>query len=270
MNRRSLLALTAAAGLATSRPALSSPEANTLEQFTRMRGALDDRLVIGFLRGRYSGVVDGEMTPLFGLFSATFSRYRATSAGVEIHGFEQAYFTDLETNAVLGAWKNPYTGETVEVPVTSLPPSKLVIGPDLRFHGVSAAPETVTFDMSASGPEIIGDEVFFTERVSASRTIEGSARPTRYNDITSLRARLDDLDRPGARVARCQTGWQGVVSWRPWLRMGDRPGQLVAFGHGGYGVALEALPKPWLEATDRLRPVLLTHPEGGLDQAEGA
>jgi hypothetical protein len=269
MNRRSLLALSAAAGLATTRTAVASPQTNALERFIKMRGALDDRLVIGFLGGRYAGVVDGDVIPLFGLFSATFSRYRATPAGFEIKGFEQAYFTDLETDTVLPELKNPYTGETVQVPVTSLPPSTLVVGPDLGFHSADELPKNVRFDMSASGPEAIGDEVFFTERVSASRAIGGSARRSWYNDVTSLRATREDLDRSGARVARCQTSWQGVVSWRPWLRMGDRPGEMVAFAHGGYGVALGDLPRPWLEATARLRPDLLTRPEAGLGLPDG-
>ena len=55
-----------------------------------MRGALDGQLVVGFVSGRYDGVVDSEMTPLYGVAGATISRYRARlhrlrSRGVELH-----------------------------------------------------------------------------------------------------------------------------------------------------------------------------------------
>ena len=42
--------------------------------------------------------------------------------------------------------------------------------------------------------------------------------------------------------------------------MGDRSGYMAAFGHGRYGAAIADLPKPWLEATARMRPDLLSDP----------
>ena len=230
-----------------------------------MRGALDDRLVIGFLSGRYNGVMDGELTPLFGVFSATFSRYRPKDEGYEVVGFEQAYFTDLDTGQALHQWKNPYTREMVEVPITSSPPMKLFIGPDLRIHGADTLPANVKFDMSASTPEIIGDEIFFIERLYASRAAEGRSPRFGYNENTTLRAKLADVERDTSANAPCQTNFDAIVSWRPWLKMGDRPGCMSAFGHGGYGAAMENLPKLWLDATAAIRPELLSDPEAILE-----
>jgi hypothetical protein len=244
-------------------PAPSLPSKD-IQRFIKMRGALDDRLVIGFLSGRYNGVVDGDVTPLFGVFAATFSRYRPKADGYEVVAFEQAYFTDLDTGRWLDRWTNPYTGEAVKVPVTSSPPTKLFIGPDLRFHG-APLPPSVKLDMGASAAEVIGDEIFFVEHVYASQAAHGQTPHFSYNENTTLRAKLADVDRTGAGTIPCQTSFDAVVGWRPWLNMGDRPGFMSAYGHGGYGARLDTLPKPWLDATAALRPELLAHPEAILD-----
>jgi hypothetical protein len=266
-HRRSFLTLgvAAAATAALADPPSTDMRQQDLRRFIRMRGALDDRLVIGFLSGRYNGLVDGVLTPLFGVYSATFSRYRPKGDGYEVVSFEQAYFTDLLTRQVLDRWKNPYTGDMVEPPVTSLPPAKFFIGPDLRLRSDRAPTPGVRLDLATWGPEIIGDEIVFVEQVYASRAAEGGAPPFAYDENTTLRAQLADVDHGDLGRVPCQTSFDAVVSWRPWLKMGNRPGSMTAFGYGRYGASIESLPRPWLEATARLRPELLTHPEAAME-----
>jgi hypothetical protein len=268
VNRRLILAF-AAAGFPASQAASQTPahgvRGDALPWFIKMRGALDDRLTIGFLSGRYDGFVDGERTPLFGLFSATFSRYRANKDGYEVFGFEQAYFTDLKTQEVLRQFTNPYTGEVVDVPVTSSSPSELSVSSDLRFHSSNKLPANVKLDMFASPPEFIGNEVFFVEQLYASRDPEGNTPRFSYTENTTLRSKVADVKRTNTASAPCQTSFDAVVSWRPWLKMGDRPGCMTAFGHGSYGVDLTELPRPWLDATTKIRPELLSNPAAVLD-----
>jgi hypothetical protein len=52
--------------------------------------------------------------------------------------------------------------------------------------------------------------------------------------------------------------------WRPWMKMGERPGQFVGNGVGRYGVALADLPPAWLAETERVRPALLKDPAAAL------
>ena len=267
LGRRAVLAsgVALATAPAFAQPAPDEARRRDLLRFIRMRGALDDRLVIGYLSGRYDGLVDGELTPLFGLHAATFSRYRAKGDGFEAVSFEQAYFTDLSTRQVLDRWTNPYTGETVEPPVTRSAPSKLFIGPDLRFHPDKPAPPTFKLDFAAQGPEIIGDEIVFLDKAYASSTPPAPAPRFYYEETTTLTARLTDVDQRSTPTVPCQTSFTAIVSWRPWLKMGSHPGCMLGLGHGRYGAALESLPKPWLEATARLRPELLSHPEAVME-----
>jgi hypothetical protein len=269
MTRRTNLMLLAAGASLTGSRALAAPTpfpstpAERLRAFVRMRGALDDRLVIGCIRGRYEGVIDGETTPLFGVTAATFARWRPHGDGYEVIGFEQAYFTDLQTNQVLDTFVNPYTGERVAVPVTAMPPSRLLLGADLSLRP-AAVPPGMTLGVSVSPPEQIGDDVIFVERNRAAMPVS----PTRrffYNDTTAMRAKLHDLSSSDAARVPCQTSFQSILSWRPWLHMGDRPGQMCGFGQGLYGVSIEHLPDNWIEATRRIRPELLVYPEAVIE-----
>jgi hypothetical protein len=154
--RRTILAMTggmALAGAASTLALAAGPGASGLETpagrlraFMLMRGALDDRLVIGFVSGRYYGVVDDEMKPLYGVVAATFGRYRPRAdGGYDGASYEIPFFTDLETGAPLERWLNPYTGETVAVPQTALPPAPIVITADMSVR-VPKLPPGVTVE----------------------------------------------------------------------------------------------------------------------------
>jgi hypothetical protein len=217
--------------------------------------------------GRFDGVVGDAVTPLFGVLSAVFSRYRSTASGYVIVGYEQAYYTDLETGRVVDRLKNPYTGESVDVPVYSRPPTTLVLDADLRFHGPLAPPPNVQVRQFARGPEFVAGDVVFVEEVSV--TVDGTTSDPefRYRDHTVLRARRSDLERRDTQTTPCQTTFDATCSWRPWLKMGARPGYLSALGYGNFGTGMESLAPAWVEATKRVNPGLLDHPERALEPA---
>lgn len=271
-SRRGFLALAAAAavGVATPISALSSAAidltqpAGRLKAFMLMRGALDDQLVIGCVSARYYGVVDDLLTPLFGVVAATFARYRPAPGG----GFagvsqEIAYFTDLASGLVMEKWHNPFTEEEVVVPEAAPPPSKIAIAPDLTLS-VPNAPPGLHLTHLVRPPLIIGDDCWMTEETEASIQIPGQPRPTRYSEFVTLHARSVDLAQSGVTKVPCQTAYSSVSSWRSWMKMGDRPGHLLADGAGRYGVGLDELPAPWLATVRARRPQLLADPGAGL------
>lgn len=262
-----LLALGASASPVVAAPQgldLSSESAR-LRAFIQMRGSLDDQLVTGFISGRYYGVVDEEITPLFGVSAATFARYRpASKGGYEMVSFEQAYFTDLATGAYLKEWLNPYTGQKVSVPVTRTSPTKVLIAPDLSFALVKSMPGG-KMDHRVLPVEVIDDDVLFVEQIQAAFQGPPGSKPFRYNEITTLRSSLKDLSEPGLKHVPCAVTFNSVVGWRPWMGMGARPGHLLAQGSGRYGVAMDKMPKAWLEATRQERPELLVDPGKGMD-----
>jgi hypothetical protein len=249
-------------------PAEAETQAD-LRRFVKMRGALDGRLVIGCVSGRYDGVVDGQVTPLFGVVSAVFSLYRRQGAGFEVASLEQAYYTDLQSGQALEHFKNPYTGETVTVPVYSEAPGLVFVGPDLVFHTPKPPGPGVHVAHAARGPEIFGDDIVFVEQVSVTVDAAHGGVPFTYRDNTVLRAQAHAVDRLDTQSTPSQTTFDAVVSWRPWLNMGARPGHMEALGYGGFGVAPAGLPAAWVKATERARPSLLDHPERVVEMAWG-
>jgi hypothetical protein len=267
LGRRFLLGLGTLAILGkTASPAHADTETN-LRRFIKMRGALDGRLVIGCVTGRYSGVVDGQEVPLFGVVSAVFSLYRRRGDGFEVASLEQAYYTDLQSGQALKNWKNIYTGESVSVPVYSEQPSLVFVGPDLVFHTPNAPGPGVRVEHTARGPQTVGGDIVFVEQVAVSVAASKGGPPFTYRDNTVLRAAASAVDRADTQATPSQTTFDAVVSWRPWLNMGARPGHMEALGYGGFGVSPQNLPAAWVSATKQARPSLLDHPERVVEKA---
>ena len=145
ITRRRVLAAGVAAGLVTPAGRVTDAAAAASSSFdptdaagvlgvvARMRGSVDGRIAMGWLKARRYGVVDAEITPLFGMVTGTFSRYRVLDDGsIRNDSFELAFYTDLESGEVLDSITMPYTGKTVEVPRLMLGPSRGTTQP--TFH----------------------------------------------------------------------------------------------------------------------------------------
>jgi hypothetical protein len=256
------------AGLTQSSPGRLdlATAAGRLSAYRRMRGSLDERVVIGYVTGRYYGVVDTDPVPLFGVAAATFTRYRTLPDGsVLLVSCEQAYYTDLETGVLLDEWTNPLHGERVKVPVVRTDGQKLTLSDRLVFSG--APIPGVSAEHFVLPPERQGSDVVFVEQVRFAAAVPGQPKPFRYSEAVSARASATELADTDAPHVRCTTAFTNFSSWRPWMRMGDRPGVLVAHGTGRYGAVLDELPKVWLEATKNNRPELLADPGSPLEAA---
>lgn len=238
-------------------------EGGRARAYLMMRGALDERLVIGCVTGTYYAVVAAELTPLFGVSAATFARYRpAAAGGYEAVTAEIAYFTDLAGGAAIGRFANPFTGEVVDVPAVRSAPTRIRLLPNLDI-ALDTPPPGLVFDHHVAPPEVRGDDIWFTETTRTRAT--GGGKPFHYSETSTLHARLSELARPGAKRVACETGFTNVVDWRPWLKMGSRPGHMMAVGAGRYGVAMADLPPAWLAATRIHHPDVLANPAGTLE-----
>ena len=253
-----------AAAMGHTPPSIDTP-AGRMRAFMLMRGALDDRLVIGCLSGRYWGCVNGVMTPLFDVVSATFSRYKPRPDGsYRSVSLEQAYFLDRTTGEWLQSYANPYTGKTVKVPTGGYPPTATVFTTDLEMQVAKPQPGMV-LNHVATPFTVQGDDVMMTEVITATTTPPGGGKLGLFHETVGLHARLSELRRPDAKKVRCVTSYTSVKSWRTWLEMGDHPGETVSTGQGVYAATLATLPAAWLAVAQRHRPELLADPTKLLD-----
>jgi hypothetical protein len=260
-SRRDFLVLTAAA-LVNGPPAVAADPApiDSLRNFMLMRGALDQRLVIGCLNARYYGVVEGETVPLFGVSAATFSRYRRTAdGGYQGISYEVPYFTDLASGQALERWRNPYTGDEVAVPHIIMPPSLIAIAPDLSVT-MPGAPPGMALRHQLLPPVILEDDIWITQESTAKINLPGLPKPIHYSEMVTLHARRAELAQSQALQVPCQVSYTQVSDWRSWMKMADHPGHIAAHGVGRIGIGLEALPEAWRMETQALRPPLMQDP----------
>lgn len=264
------LAAVSAAGMA-AQPAQAasaldlSDGKKRLRAFMRLRGSLDQALVVGCISGRYYGVVGAEVRPLYGVTASTFARYRELPDGrFEGFTYEVAYFTDLETGKVMDRWANPYTGETVDVAHTFSKPARVVIGEDLAIKAEPAIPGLQIRHATLS-PLIIGQDLWWTEEVLTEAQIPGMAKPLNYSEVVTFQTSVAELAANNAKRVTCRNAYTSVVNWRPWLKMGEAPGHLMGNGAGAWGVAMKDLPAAWLEATKARHPDVLADPGAKLE-----
>lgn len=255
-----------AAGALPSRLLASTPDLDVTSPegrqrtFMMMRCALDEDLITNWVQASYFGVVGDEMTPLFGVSSAVFSRTRRLSDGsYRSVSFELAWFTDPVTGSAMDSFRNPYTNEDCQVPSGGFQPSASIFAPDLSFHLPKPIPG-LTIEHDVLPFLVRGNDVWVSEQMRSAATIPGATRPFRYSDNTVMHARKSDLMKPGATRVTSEVSYTNVVSWRPWLGMGDRPGHLTASGVGRQNANPDSLPPAWLEATAARKPEVLKDP----------
>ena len=257
--------------------------ASVLRAVTRMRYSEDGRLTMGWLKARRFGVVDSEITPLFGMVTGTFGRHRVMSDGsVENVSFELAFYTDLESGEVLDAIRIPYTNKTVKVPRLLLGPSKsrtLPVFYDLKTASVppvANAASTAAMRPEGSsrveewlGPVTIkGDDIWIVQASSAVRTpADPKVRKVVYSEALSNAASYADLLNPKLPGIASKLGYTGISSWRPWMEMGDHPGHTTSSGFGDRAFTVDELPDDYRAMAERYYPEALADPAAILERA---
>ena len=281
VSRRAMLGGLGAAGLAAAGavPAQAAGHETVLDfskredQMTaliKMRCSMDDRIVLGGVKGLYYGVVDNKITPLYGVLAGTMARYRKLdNFRYEGVSFEVAYFTDWHTGKLLETFDNPYTGETVEVPQTRMGPSKLIIGLDGR-EIPSDNPRLAGMDISHRfiPPRAEHDTVVLVEEIRVGTPDDFPGPQFHYNEVTTYRAQMADLVNPEVMLANDSTHFNGVISWRPWLKMGDHPGHLFGTATGGRYDSVDDYPPYYVELTNKHHPDVFGDTAALLETAE--
>ena len=238
-------AMPALAANANARVAITSPQ-DRMRTFMLMRGALDGRLVMHWLQGRYYGLVEGEVTPLFGLLSAQFSRFRPDGEGGYYNvRAEASFITNTDTGEAISEIRNPYTGAMMTAPARNYPPSSPHIRADLTFDIVQQPGAKLLHEVQ--GIVTNGGDVWISE-ISTAKTPVPNAKPSLYNEMLTYHARAADLQRRSAKRVPCDISITNTVSWRSWMNMGDHPGHLLVVGAGKYVDSIDELPPAWMRA----------------------
>lgn len=187
----------------------------------------DDRPLIWWLRGKKYGAINGEIAPLWTLNVLLFKAVTQNPDGsFDARSMEIVYKTDIQTDALLARWRNPYNGEVYdEVP--------LIMGPlTRRFTDTgpvsqSALPGANIQRRGSLGPvEIAGDNVWLSADAHVVVDREGQAT-FRAHDLSTYHGYISDVLNPAVQSAPATMTVHIIQSWHPWMNMQDTEGSLV-------------------------------------------
>jgi hypothetical protein len=230
--------------------------------------ALDDRPVFWWKLGTKYGVVDGEVTPLWGMQVFFVQQVRAhRAADFDVASLEVVFLTDLATGALLETWRNPYTGETLPVP-------NRVFGPEVQTLGSrggtvdSELPGVSIRRRHSFGPaSVVGDDVWLPIDTASIVTRAGAdGPPFRVNDLETYHGRLADLERERVRSAPATAVLHIISNWQGWLKMGNRPGSQVTRLNARKAFAIRDLPASLRSLLQARYPAIVADPLAALER----
>lgn len=263
-NRRNLLQSISGLAAATAVPTAWSRSGldlgnrqDRLTALAKMRGSSNGSLTIGFIIGTRYAVVESRAIPMFGILAGTFSRYRRRDEETfEARSLEVAFFTDLDTGALLTEWTNPVTGALVEIPQTRMGPSTILMTADgLTVPQPDGEAKGMEIQHSFRAPVINGNDVWITEEIR----VHGAARKPggqafNYNEMSTYHALMSDLENPALASVPTQVDFHSLVSFRPWMGFGSTPGHTTARGAGTRTSSQAELPAAYQALTAEHHP----------------
>ena len=217
---------------------LTQPEAN-LRAFMKTRASLDGADTFTWFAGTVTAWLPGEQAvPLFGMEGYNVARAREVEGGFDLLSREAVFYLDPATREIIDTWHNPFTNDDVEVLHIWNDPVNLPMrldGPRGPFY----APVTE-----------IGDELFFNVDVFLAypSPLPRADWPEESQSDLYQAAELFQFFTKKAAIsstdpaAPCLVSWTRLGPWLPWMKMGDRPGQLVYHCRGAKLGSFDELP----------------------------
>jgi hypothetical protein len=215
-------------GIATGQKLDLTRSADLLKAYVKVRGSLDPREeTVVYDEGTIYAVIPNQpIRPIFKLQMYNIARFEQTDSGYNLITREMLAYEDLQTGEILKEWKNPFTGETVEVihvwndPVNSInktnsfsiPWTKLDNG-RICFH--------------------IDVPLYYPSPLRKADWPQ-SSRSDMYQaaELFQFFVSEKDLQNPKLKSVPFDISWVRFSDFLPWMKMADRPGYLMYSSRG--------------------------------------
>jgi len=188
-------------------------------------------------QGKIYSFIPGEKRKLlFKMMGVSVSRCISTEEDSwDFTSRELTYYLHPETEEILRKWENPWTGETVPVLHVANNP---VQG---HFKGkfpaqVDGDTTTFVFDIFPTYPNPLAEDSKFAE-YSPYETYQAA-------ELFKLSVPTADLFNIKLNsVSQLKLSWDRIGQWLPWMKMGDRSGNLIYSAFGSKVGGLTELPQ---------------------------
>ncbi|QIG53634.1 DUF1838 family protein [Altererythrobacter sp. BO-6] len=188
---------------------------------------------------------EGNLIPFFTMNNYVIQRWSpGKDNSFDVQHFEVAYYSKFDTNEAISEWKNPLTDEVIELP-------HFVLGPVPRSYSPNMPKDAATFAPDPLNITMIGDRVYIPTltrlRVPGMLSPEewgpyGGASENYWDSMLVYSANIDDvLDEKKTHVP-AEMHMQNLVSWAPYLKLGNTPGRTMVRAYGQHISGFDALP----------------------------
>jgi hypothetical protein len=199
-----------------------------LDAFMRTRGDTSGSEVVYHWTGKIYSFVPGEARKeLFGFEGFSIARTVSVEGGYQLLTREAAFFLEPRSGEILSQWRNPFTGKDVEVVHIWNDP----VNQEFVFNE-----EEIRFISKILPSETLGDELVFYMDIFPfydsplpRRDYSAFSQHDKYQaaEFFQFFVDLDALNDPQRTSVPASISWTRISPWMPFMRMGNKPGNLV-------------------------------------------
>lgn len=189
---------------------------------------------------------DGNLIPFFTMNNYVVQKWSpGKEAGdFQVQHYEVAYYSKFDEEEPIDTFENPLTGEIVETPHFVLGPLAREYSPERPGSRASFAPDPLNITM-------IGDRVYIptlTTLAFPNRMPPGDWGPyytgpmTFWDSMLVFSADVEDVLDDKLTHTDAEIHMQNLVSWAPYLKLGQSPGRTMVRAYGQHISGYEDLP----------------------------
>ena len=174
---------------------------------------------------------------------------------------ELLLYLDPETNEIIDAWENPWTGETTEVLHVNNDPVNFEMYETGRDGQPTVWPGEVTDGLwfqRTTVPLFYPNPLGGAFQSEVGGTYHATEMFNFFGDTGSLLNTRED--------AEVHVGWVRISDWLPWMKMGGREGTLYFHTAGSKVAGIDALPEVMRTAIAERFPLYASPPPAGDDR----
>ena len=236
----------------------------------KLQGDVSGRTVYGYQRGQVYGLVGGQGLPIekygrriYDYEGGGVGRSRILANGdIETVSRSWLFYTDPETGEYIKQFRNPYTGETLDVP----PFRGGISGGTLTPNGPKVS-ASFTMESTAIGRPIklevktVGPHSWVSRQAFTRWTPKGSTKARTEFTLDTWTVKTTDLANAALTLIPSTSSWTSQTEWQTWLKMPeDQAGQQLWRADGTKMTAIDQLPERFVRHSRDEHGGILTDP----------
>lgn len=190
---------------------------------------------------------DGNIIPFFTMNNYVVQKWTPGEKAGDylVEHYEVGYYSKFDEDEPIDSLKNPLTDEIVEMP-------HFILGPLTREYTAQPSDSRATFAPDPLNITMIGDRVYIptlTTFAFPNRMPPGDWGPyytgpmTYWDSMLVFSADVEDVFNDKLTHTDAEMHMQNLVSWAPFLKLGQSPGRTMVRAYGQHISGYEALPE---------------------------